>query len=94
MTNIDVLGFTSVFFTTISFVPQAVLVRKTWETGTLSLTMYSIFNLAVACWLAYGIWIEDSALIIANMITPKINIKLQPSETWDYLITFELAFDL
>ena len=69
MTNIEILGFTSAFLTTISFVPQAILVIKTRETAALSLTMYSIFTLGVACWLAYGIIIEDSAVIFANLIT-------------------------
>jgi len=69
MTSIEILGFTSAFLTTISFVPQAILVIKTRETGALSLTMYSIFTLGVACWLVYGIIIEDNAVIFANMIT-------------------------
>ena len=69
MENIEVLGFISAFLTTISFVPQAILVIKTRETKALSLTMYSIFTLGVASWLAYGIIKEDSALIFANMVT-------------------------
>lgn len=69
MSNIEILGFTSAFLTTISFVPQAILVIKTRETAALSLIMYSIFTLGVASWLAYGIIKEDSAMILANAIT-------------------------
>ncbi len=69
MTNIEILGFTSAFLTTIAFVPQAILVIKIRETESLSLTMYSIFTLGVASWLAYGIIKEDSAMILANAVT-------------------------
>jgi MtN3 and saliva related transmembrane protein len=69
MTNIEILGFTSAFLTTFSFLPQAIMVIKTRDTGALSLTMYSIFTLGVAFWLVYGLIKEDRAMIVANMIT-------------------------
>lgn len=69
MTNIEVLGFTSAFLTTVSFLPQAIQVIKTRDTASLSLAMYSIFTLGVASWLIYGLVIQDSAMIAANMIT-------------------------
>ncbi|WP_158970315.1 SemiSWEET transporter [Paraglaciecola sp. L3A3] len=69
MTTIEILGFTSAFLTTFSFLPQAIQVIKTKETESLSLAMYSIFTLGVACWLVYGLVKQDSAMIVANMIT-------------------------
>ncbi|XPF95900.1 SemiSWEET transporter [Colwellia sp. RE-S-Sl-9] len=69
MTNIEILGFTSAFLTTFSFLPQAIQVIKTRDTASLSLAMYSIFTVGVGFWLVYGIIKEDSAMIVANMIT-------------------------
>jgi len=69
MTNIEILGFTSAFLTTFSFLPQAIQVIKTRETASLSLAMYSIFTLGVGFWLVYGIMKGDSAVIVANIIT-------------------------
>jgi MtN3 and saliva related transmembrane protein len=69
MTTIEILGFTSAFLTTCSFIPQAIQVIKTKDTESLSLAMYSIFTLGVAGWLVYGLVKQDSAMIAANMIT-------------------------
>jgi MtN3 and saliva related transmembrane protein len=33
------------------------------------LSMYSIFTLGVLCWLVYGVYISDKAIIFANAIT-------------------------
>lgn len=69
MTNIETLGFVSAFLTTVSFLPQAIQVIKTRDTASLSLAMYTILTLGVASWLIYGWMIQDSAVIVANMIT-------------------------
>ena len=69
MTNIEILGFCAAFLTTFSFLPQAIQVIKTKDTRSLSLAMYSIFTLGVACWLAYGFIKQDSAIIVANIVT-------------------------
>lgn len=69
MTNIEILGFFSAFLTTVSFLPQAIQVIKTRDTDSLSLAMYGIFTLGVACWMIYGFMIQNVAVIVANMIT-------------------------
>ncbi|AWB66827.1 glutathione synthetase [Saccharobesus litoralis] len=69
MTTIEIIGFTSAFLTTFSFLPQAIQVIKTRDTASLSLAMYSIFTLGVAGWLVYGLIKQDAAMIVANMVT-------------------------
>ena len=69
MTTIEIIGFTSAFLTTFSFLPQAIQVIKTRDTASLSLAMYSIFTIGVAGWLVYGLIKQDMAMIVANMIT-------------------------
>jgi MtN3 and saliva related transmembrane protein len=63
------IGYLAAILTTASFLPQAILTIKTRDTESLSLSMYSLFTLGVLCWLVYGIYISDKAIIFANAIT-------------------------
>ena len=63
------IGFFAAFLTTISFVPQALKTIRTKSTDGISLGMYLLFNLGIACWLAYGLLTNDVPLILANSIT-------------------------
>lgn len=63
------IGLTAAFLTTISFLPQAIQVIKTRDTESISLGMYVMFVSGVASWLAYGLFIKDMALILANSVT-------------------------
>jgi len=69
MSNVEALGYLAAALTTLSFVPQAVKVIKTRDTASLSLLMYVAFTCGVALWLAYGVLIEDKAVIFANFVT-------------------------
>jgi MtN3 and saliva related transmembrane protein len=65
----DLVGFSAATLTTISFVPQVVRSLKTRDLSGISLSMYGLFSLGVALWLAYGIMIVSWPVIIANAIT-------------------------
>lgn len=65
----EMIGYLAATLTTASFVPQAILTIKTRDTESLSLGMYSTFTLGVLCWLIYGIYLDNAAIIIANAIT-------------------------
>jgi MtN3 and saliva related transmembrane protein len=69
MITSEIIGYLAATLTTGSFVPQAVLTIKTRDTESLSLGMYGTFTLGVLCWLIYGIYLGDKAIIIANTIT-------------------------
>ncbi len=69
METLDILGYVAATLTTTSFLPQAILTIRTRDTEALSLTMYSTFTLGVLCWLIYGIYISNNAIIFANAIT-------------------------
>jgi MtN3 and saliva related transmembrane protein len=66
---IGYLGYLAATLTTASFLPQAILTIKTKDTQSLSLTMYTLFTLGVFCWLVYGIYIANKAIIFSNSIT-------------------------
>lgn len=65
----DIIGYIAATLTTSSFLPQAILTIKTRDTESLSMGMYSLFTTGVFCWLVYGIYIADKALVIANIVT-------------------------
>ncbi|TAL46893.1 MAG: glutathione synthetase [Methylovulum sp.] len=65
----ELIGYLAATLTTASFLPQAVLTIKTKDTESLSLGMYSLFTSGVFCWLVYGIYISNNAIIFANAIT-------------------------
>ena len=65
----EMIGYLAATLTTASFLPQAILTIRTRDTESLSLSMYSLFTLGVFCWLVYGIYISDKAIIFANAIT-------------------------
>ena len=57
------------FLTTVAFIPQALHTVKTRNTEAISLGMYSTFTLGVVCWFGYGVYRQDIAIMIANIIT-------------------------
>jgi MtN3 and saliva related transmembrane protein len=66
---IGYLGYLAATLTTASFLPQAIFTIRTRDTQSLSLGMYSLFTSGVFCWLVYGLYIENKAIIYANTIT-------------------------
>tara|TARA_Y100001954_G_scaffold161260_1_gene171233 strand:+ start:3893 stop:4156 length:264 start_codon:yes stop_codon:yes gene_type:complete len=70
------LGFIAGIFTTIAFLPQVIKVWKTKSTSDISLAMFIIFTTGITFWLAYGIIIDNLALIIANSITLLLSISI------------------
>ena len=65
----EVLGYVAAFLTTVAFIPQALHTVKTRNTEAISLGMYSTFTLGVVCWFGYGVYRQDIAIMIANIIT-------------------------
>ena len=65
----EMIGYLAATLTTASFLPQALLTIRTRDTESLSLSMYSLFTLGVLCWLIYGVYISNKAIIFANAIT-------------------------
>ena len=65
----DLIGSIAAFLTTTAFMPQAYHSWKTRDVSGISLPMYSMFSLGVACWLIYGMMISSWPIIVANSIT-------------------------
>lgn len=69
MTFTTIIGLMAAIFTTASFVPQALKTIKTKDVSGLSFGMYTVFTLGIICWLLYGIFLKDVAIILANSVT-------------------------
>lgn len=65
----DILGYAAATLTTVSFVPQAWRTFKTKDVSGISLRMYSIFTAGVAVWLAYGIVLKETPMMVANSLS-------------------------
>jgi MtN3 and saliva related transmembrane protein len=65
----EALGYAAAFLTTVAFIPQALQTVKSRNTEAISLGMYSTFTLGVICWFGYGVYRQDIAIMIANLIT-------------------------
>ena len=65
----DMIGLIAAALTTLSFLPQALLVIRTGKTEGISLVMYAMFTAGVAGWLVYGVILGSWPIIVANIVT-------------------------
>jgi len=66
---LDGIGSAAAVCTTLSFLPQLVRVWRRKSASDISLTMFLLFNLGLALWLAYGIGIGSFPIVAANAVT-------------------------
>ena len=69
MLTTEILGYLAAILTTGSFVPQAWHTFSTRDVSGISLGMYSVFTVGVACWLGYGMLLGAWPVVVANAIT-------------------------
>jgi len=69
MTLTDLIGTVAAVLTTASFLPQALHTFQTKDVSGISLGMYSVFTLGVACWLVYGLLLQAWPVVAANLVT-------------------------
>jgi len=65
---LEILGFVAAILTTLSFLPQALRIRRQRSAADVSLTMYLMMVTGQALWLAYGFVINSPSLIAANVV--------------------------
>ncbi len=69
MLTTEILGYLAAILTTSSFLPQAWHTFSTRDVSGISLGMYSVFTVGVACWLGYGLLLGAWPVVVANAIT-------------------------
>lgn len=65
----DVLGYVAGTLTTIALVPQAWRAFRTKDVSGISLRMYCIFTVGIAVWLAYGIVLGETPMVVSNSVS-------------------------
>jgi MtN3 and saliva related transmembrane protein len=69
MISPEYLGTAAAVLTSIAFIPQVLKILKTRNTSGISLIMYALFVSGVACWLGWGLMVNQKPVIIANAVT-------------------------
>lgn len=65
----DMLGYLAGTLTTAALVPQVWRTFRTKDVSGISLRMYSIFTTGIAVWLAYGIFLKETPMMMANGVS-------------------------
>ena len=81
----DSIGLLAAAVTTLSFLPQALLVSRTRQTKGISLIMYIMFTTGVAAWLVYGIMEQSLPMILANSVTLLLAMVILSLKIWHLL---------
>jgi MtN3 and saliva related transmembrane protein len=66
---LETLGFIAAILTTLSFLPQALRIRRLGSADDVSLTMYLMMVTGQGLWLVYGIVIMSPSMIGANVVS-------------------------
>ena len=74
--NIELLGLLAAACTTLGFVPQMYKTWKTKDVSSLSLPMYLVICTGTVLWLIYGLLINSTAVIIANIVAVVFTLAL------------------
>jgi len=80
----DVIGSIGAACTTLAFVPQVIKIWRARSAKDVSLPMYVIFTLGVIFWLGYGLMLNSTPIIAANVVTLVLAFAV---------ITMKLKFD-
>ena len=63
------IGYAAGLATILTFTIQIMKIIETKKITNLSSYMYIIYALGLICWAAYGVYIENWLIVIANLIT-------------------------
>ena len=67
--SLEWIGYLAATLTTAAFVPQAIKTIRTRDTRGISLGMYVVFTVGIACWFGYGLVLQSWPMIVSNVIT-------------------------
>ena len=82
MTSTDLIGSLAACLTTVSFLPQVLLSLRTRDVSGVSLGMYSIFTIGIACWLSYGLLLRAWPIVVANTVTLALSLAILGMKLW------------
>ena len=69
MTGIETFCFIAALLTSMSYLPQAVMIIRTGVTTGISLLMYGMLTSGKVLWLSYGVLVTSWPLILSQTFT-------------------------
>lgn len=72
----EYLGFIAGFLTTAGFVPQVIKSWRTKSVRDVSFFQPVVLMTGMALWLAYGVYLNDWSIILANAFSISFNLLL------------------
>jgi len=66
---VTLLGLLAGFCSTVAFLPQVIKTWRTRSTKDISLAMFLVLVTGIILWLAYGMFVNDIPLVVANGVT-------------------------
>lgn len=76
MKLIDIVGYIAATLTTAAFLPQVFKVWQSKSTKDLALPTLLSFIAGVLMWLIYGLLVQSTPIIIANIVTLVLNLVI------------------
>jgi MtN3 and saliva related transmembrane protein len=76
MDYIKLLGLAAGTITSVTFLPQVILIYKTKSAKDLSLNMLALLITGVSLWLTYGIIVQDVAIIYTNSMVLTMSLVM------------------
>ena len=70
---LEILGFVAAILTTLSFLPQALRIRRLGTAGDVSLVMYLMMFFGQGLWLTYAFVIQSPSMVVANGASDEAN---------------------
>lgn len=74
--GVNAIGMAAALCTTVSLVPQLVRIWRLKSAREISLIMFLVFSLGVVLWLVYGICIQSTPVILANVATLVLSLAI------------------
>ncbi len=65
----DLLGYLAGTLTTAALIPQVWRTFRTKDVSGISLRMYVVFTTGIAVWLAYGVLLGETPMMLANSVS-------------------------
>lgn len=65
----DLLGYLAGTLTTAALIPQVWRTFRTKDVSGISLRMYVVFTSGIAVWLAYGVLLGETPMMLANSVS-------------------------
>ncbi|MBL8517108.1 MAG: SemiSWEET family sugar transporter [Betaproteobacteria bacterium] len=65
----DLIGTLAATCTTLAFVPQVWQIWRTRNARDISLPMYCVLTVGILLWLSYGLMLNATPVIVANIVT-------------------------